>query len=114
MGGGLLVDFDPVVLDGNAVTTSCGVLLDGYLDSCHLLGLDQGGTVFDQGNNAAHALANREASWQLWDQFTLALVCATKGIARLAAIFPLCWQFWTYSGSSAGSMMKRKNEGTLK
>src|SRR5258708_1998150 len=86
MGAGLLVDLDPVALDGDPVPARIGVLLHCRFDGRHLLWLDQCGAVFDQGDHAVDALANREARWVLHDRLTLTLPLATKVIAWLAGL----------------------------
>src|SRR5205814_543553 len=82
----LLVDLDPVALDGDPVAARLWVLLYCRLDGRHLLWLDQRGAVFGQRDHAVDALTDREAGWELHDRCTLTLAWKTKVIAWLAGL----------------------------
>ncbi len=84
IGVDLLLDLDPLALDGHPVAARLGVLLHRRLDGRHLLWLDQCGAVFGQEDHAVDALADREAGREFRDRFTLILTRVTKVIARLA------------------------------
>jgi hypothetical protein len=86
IGANLLIDLNPVVLDGDLVPTGFRVQLHRFLDDCYLLWQDQCGTVFDQRDDTIDALADRETGWELRDWFVLTFAYATKVIAWLAGL----------------------------
>src|SRR5579859_6961481 len=86
MGTNLLVDLDQVVLDGDSVAASIGVLLYLCLDSGSLFWQDRCGVVFDQGDDAVDAFADGVARGKLSDWFALTLVCAAKVVAWFASL----------------------------
>jgi hypothetical protein len=61
-----------------------GVLLDGRLDGCHLLWLDQCRAIFGQGGHAVDALVDGVAWWNLRNWFALTLARTNKVVAGLA------------------------------